>query len=71
MELLEREKYTELFEKFKGLLTQTQRQALQLYLFEDLSTSEIAKEVATTRQAVHDAIKKGLKRLEDISLRID
>lgn len=71
MELLEREKYTDLFEKFKGLLTQTQRQALQLYLFEDLSTSEIAKEVATTRQAVHDAIKKGLKRLEDISLRID
>lgn len=71
MELVEREKFTELFEKFKGLLTQTQRQALQLYLFEDLSISEIAKEVATTRQAVHDAIKKGLKRLEDISLRVD
>lgn len=71
MELFEREKYTELFDKYQGLLTQTQRQALQLYLFEDLGISEIASEVATSRQAIHDAIKKGIKKLDEISSKME
>ena len=71
MELVERERYTELFDKFQGLLTQTQRQTLQLYLFEDLTISEIAAEVATSRQAVHDAVKKGLAKLDEIQSKME
>ncbi len=71
MDLIEREKYTDLFDRYQGLLTQTQRQALQLYLFEDLGISEIATEVATSRQAVNDAIRKGMKRLDEIKSKMD
>lgn len=71
MELSQREHYSDLFDKFSGLLTQTQRQALQLYLFEDLGFAEIALEVATSRQAVHDAVKKGLAKLDEIKSKME
>ena len=61
----ERDEIVALFEKYKGFLTQTQKQAIQLYYFEDLSLAEIAEIVATTRSAVHDAIKKGIKKLKE------
>jgi len=66
----ERDEIIDLFEKFKGFLTQTQKQAIQLYYFEDLSLAEISEIVATTRSAVHDAIKKGIKKLKEIDFKI-
>lgn len=64
MNLENREKYTELFEKYKPVLSQTQKQVIHLYLIEDLSIVEIADILATTRQAVNDALKKAQKKLD-------
>lgn len=63
MNLDKREELIDLFEKYKGFLTQTQSQAMHLYLIEDLSLGEIAEIIATSRQAVHDAIKKAEVKL--------
>lgn len=67
MNIEERDELVVLFEQYGNLLTQSQKQALALYLFEDLTISEIAMEIATTRQAINDAIKKGIKKLRDIA----
>nr|WP_322959214.1 sigma factor-like helix-turn-helix DNA-binding protein [Mycoplasmopsis canis]WQQ12607.1 sigma factor-like helix-turn-helix DNA-binding protein [Mycoplasmopsis canis] len=60
------EKYTFLFEKYKNLLTQTQKQIFELYFYQDLSYAEIAEITATTRTAAYDAIKKATKKLEKL-----
>ncbi|WP_029513364.1 sigma factor-like helix-turn-helix DNA-binding protein [Mycoplasmopsis primatum] len=56
----------QLFEKFNGLLTQTQKQAFKLYFYENLSYSEIAKISATTRSAAYDSVHKAIARLKNI-----
>lgn len=63
MTLEEREQLTILFEQYGKLLTQVQSQAMHLYLVEDLSLQEVADVLATSRQAVNDAIKKGKAKL--------
>lgn len=63
MTLEEREQLTTLFEQYGKLLTQVQSQAMHLYLVEDLSLQEVADVLATSRQAVNDAIKKGKAKL--------
>lgn len=67
MNIEERDELVVLFEKYGNLLTQSQKQVLALYLFEDLAISEIAVEIATSRQAINDAIKKGIKKLREIA----
>ncbi|PZW00559.1 hypothetical protein [Metamycoplasma auris] len=59
----ERDKLIKLFEKYGALLAQSQKQALYLYLFEDLSFQEIANELAMTRSGAYDAMKKGKEKL--------
>ena len=70
MTINERENIIQLFERYGAMLTQTQRQCFQLSLLEDLSLSEISEIVASTRSAVHDAIKKAIKKLKDIDKKI-
>ena len=70
MNLDKREDLITLYEKYKNLLTQNQRQVLHLRLLEDLSLAEIAEILATTRQSVNDAISKGTKKLETINSKI-
>ena len=70
MRLEDRETLQELFEKYKDVLTQTQRQAMHLNLIEDLSFKEISAILAVTRQAAHDAFKKGEKKLLDLFKKI-
>ena len=70
MNLVKREKLTILFEKYKNFLTQNQMQIIHLYLIEDLSLSEIAKILATSRQSVHDSLKKTEKKLISINEKI-
>ena len=48
---------------YGNLLTEKQRDALDMYCNLDLSLSEIAEEIGVTRQGVRDAIKKGEERL--------
>ena len=52
-----------LLDIYGKLLTQKQANILDMYYNEDLSLSEIAEVVQTTRQAVVDAIKKGENKL--------
>ena len=51
------------------MLTDKQKDALELYYFEDLSLSEIAENMKISRQGVRDSIKRGeeaLIHLEDL-----
>ncbi len=53
----------ELFEIYKELLTEKQRELFSSHYLYDLSLSEIAEEEGGTRQSVHDAVKKVKKKL--------
>lgn len=63
-DLDKREKYIQTFSKFSHLLTTNQNQIFYLYYIEDLSLSEIANIVATTRSSVYDTLKKARKKLD-------
>ncbi len=55
---------TYLYDFYGELLNEHQRQVYEGYLFEDLSLAELAAEGGTSRQAVHDLIKRCTKALE-------
>ena len=59
--LEERLYHSALFDFYGALLTEKQRRCLTMYLFEDLSLSEIGDALEISRQAVHDM----LRRAED------
>ncbi|MBN0919480.1 hypothetical protein [[Mycoplasma] gypis] len=69
--LQERELIINLFEKYQDLLPRSQKQALYLHLFEDLSFSEIGSELAMTRSGAFDAVKKGKLKLQNIAKKIN
>lgn len=54
---------TELFELYQGLLTDKQRELFSSYYLYDLSLSEIAEPLGTTRQSVYEGVKKVKKKL--------
>lgn len=55
--------YIELFELYKELLTEKQRELFASHYLYDLSLSEIAEEEGGSRQSVYDAVKKVKKKL--------
>ncbi len=60
---------TYLIDIYGSMLTDKQKDALELYYFEDLSLSEIAENMKISRQGVRDSIKRGeetLIQLEDM-----
>ncbi len=57
--------FIELFEIYKELLTDKQRELFSSHYLFDLSLSEIAEEVGGTRQSVYDAVKKVKKKLSE------
>lgn len=50
---------TYLIDIYGYMLTDKQKDALELYYFEDLSLSEIAENMSISRQGVRDSIKRG------------
>lgn len=52
------EKTSLLYDFYGGLLTEKQRQVMELYHEENLSLTEIATEFGISRQGVHDTLKK-------------
>ncbi len=52
-------KLAPLIELYSGVLTEKQREVIELYYFEDLSLAEIAEHSNISRQGVRDAIKRG------------
>ncbi len=55
--------YIELFELYKELLTEKQRELFASHYLFDLSLSEIAEQEGGSRQSVYDAVKKVKKKL--------
>jgi len=51
---------------YGGLLTQRQREVLALHCNEDMSLSEIAQELGTSRQAVHEQFTRAESRLNEL-----
>ena len=54
-----------LYDFYGELLTERQREVLELYNEENLSLAEIAEEFGISRQGVHDALHKAQKALEE------
>ena len=52
------EKISLLYDFYGGLLTEKQRQVMELYHEENLSLAEIAEEIGISRQGDHDTLKK-------------
>ncbi|MCQ2466175.1 MAG: YlxM family DNA-binding protein [Clostridia bacterium] len=50
---------------YGNLLTEKMRVTSEYYYFDDLSLAEIAETVGTSRQAVHDTIKRATKLLSE------
>ena len=57
--------YIELFEIYKDLLTDKQRELFSSHYLYDLSLSEIAEQEGGSRQSVYDAVKKVKKKLSE------
>ncbi len=58
MDILRREELINLFDIYKGLLTEKQRNYFMDYYYSDLSLSEIALNYNVSRNAVYDNLKK-------------
>lgn len=68
---MEKRMRTSLLLSFYGpLLTERQRELLRLHEEDDLSLSEIAQEKGVSRQAAHDAIRRGEEQLLTIEAKL-
>lgn len=56
--------YAELFELYKGLFTERQREIFSSHYSYDLSLGEIAESAGITRQSVLDTVKKVKEKLD-------
>lgn len=63
-------RYNDLFNLYQELLTKTQKDILSDYLAYDLSLGEIAINRQVSRSAVEDALRKGLRKLDDFESRL-
>ncbi len=57
--------FSELLRVYGDMLTEKQRDVLELYYNEDLSLAEIAENEGVSRQGVHDSIKRGEEILNE------
>lgn len=61
-------RYNRLLDFYSGVLTQKQRDVLELYYCSDLTLEEIAQNCGISKQAVHDSVKCAegkMNRLEE------
>ncbi len=65
-----RQRQVELFERYAALLTEQQRDVLELYLRSDWSLSEIARSRETSRAAAHDMIHRAAQAMERYERRL-
>ena len=65
-----RSRYLALYDRYGALLTDHQRQVLDLHLRNDWSLAEIAANQGTSRSAVHDIVRRSTRSLEDFEARL-
>src|SRR6202162_5137134 len=65
-----RNRYLTLYDRYGALLTDHQRQVLDLHLRNDWSLAEIAANQGTSRAAVHDIVRRSTRSLEDYESRL-
>jgi uncharacterized protein len=65
-----RSRYLALFDRYGALLTNHQREVLDLYLRSDWSLAEIADHQGTSRAAVHDLVRRSTRSLEEYERRL-
>jgi predicted DNA-binding protein YlxM (UPF0122 family) len=65
-----RSRYLALFDRYGALLTDHQREVLDLYLKIDWSLAEIAAHQGTSRAAVHDIVRRSTRLMEDYESRL-
>ena len=66
MEIEEKIKLNRLFDIYKNLLSEGQREVMDEYLSFDFTISEIAENLSISRQAVLDSITKEEKKLKNL-----
>ena len=59
-----------LYERYGALLTEHQRQVVDLYLRSDWSLAEIARHQGTSRAAVHDIVRRSTLALQEYERRL-
>jgi predicted DNA-binding protein YlxM (UPF0122 family) len=59
-------RYVKLYDTYSSLLTERQREIMELYYNEDESLAEIAENTGITRQGVRDWIKKTEAQLDSL-----
>lgn len=59
-----------LYDFYGGLLTEKQRQTMELYYMENWSLAEIAADGGVSKQAVHDLLHRSEKILEDFEVKL-
>lgn len=62
--------YSQLMDVYGGLLTERQREIMNLHYNLDLSFSEIAEQTGITRQGVADSVSKSKKQLEELEKKL-
>lgn len=55
----------QLYDFYNALLTEKQRECLNMHYLQDLSLAEIAEEYNVSRQAVHDILRRAEQTLEE------
>lgn len=55
----------QLYDFYNALLTEKQRECLNMHYLQDLSLAEIAEEFGVSRQAVHDILRRAEQTLEE------
>ena len=58
--------YVELFELYKMLLTEKQKEVFEMHFLLDFSLSEISEEKGISRQNVNDALKGAKRKLDEL-----
>lgn len=60
----------QLYDFYNALLTDKQRECLNMHYLQDLSLAEIADEFNVTRQAVHDILRRAEQTLEEYEAKL-
>lgn len=71
MSLVKTTRINFLFDFYQSLLTDKQREYMNLYYLEDLSLGEIAGEHSVSRQAVYDNVRRTEALLEDYEAKLN